>query len=148
MGYRVSQTRTRINDQTGSASEGLRMTPVGPLPQDWRVVPLRDVVEAVELITPSRTPEWRFKYVDVSSVSNVSLPIESYREYLGRNAPSRARKKLAAADVIFATVRPYLRRVALVPPPPGRSRGLNSVLRDSRKTERGRQSLFIPCGVQ
>jgi type I restriction enzyme S subunit len=33
---------------------------------------------------------------------------------LGKDAPSRARKILKVNDVIFATVRPYLKRIALI----------------------------------
>src|SRR5262249_55652816 len=64
---------------------------------------------------PRKTPEWRFKYVDVSAISNDSLCIQGYTEYNGTDTPSRARKLIEAGDVIFATVRPYLKRVAIVP---------------------------------
>lgn len=56
-----------------------------------------------------------FRYVDVSAVSNELWRIESSTEQTGSTAPSRARKRVRADDVIFATVRPTLRRVAMVP---------------------------------
>jgi len=34
---------------------------------------------------------------------------------LGKDAPSRARKVMRVGDTIFATVRPYLKRIAMVP---------------------------------
>lgn len=94
----------------------LKETEIGPVPEHWGVMPLRQVVVKTQQVDPVRTRHWRFKYVDVSSVSNERLRIEGFSEYTGQDAPSRARKVIRARDVIFATVRPYLKRVALVPP--------------------------------
>ena len=104
-----------MNESTSDLPEGFKMTELGPLPEEWEVVGLGEVVQKTIQVDPRRTPEWRFKYVDVSSVSNDSLSIQSYKEYSGKDAPSRARKQIAFGDVIFATVRPYLKRIALVP---------------------------------
>ena len=56
------------------------------------------------------------EYVDVSSVSREFRRIESTSRVVLRDAPSRARKRIRRGDVIFATVRPTLLRVARVPP--------------------------------
>lgn len=85
------------------------------LPDGWIEVKVGDVVEKTGQRDPSRNPTKRFKYVDVSSVSNESLSITGYIEYEGKNAPSRARKAIKDGDVLFATVRPSLKRVATVP---------------------------------
>lgn len=62
---------------------------------------------------PGRNPEEDFTYVDLSCVdSNV---IEGAKSIKGVDAPSRARRVIRAGDVIFATVRPYLRGHAVVP---------------------------------
>lgn len=61
------------------------------------------------------TPNLSFKYVDISSVDNRLFKIVDHKEYLGRDAPSRARKVIRTNDVIFATTRPYLRSIAMVP---------------------------------
>ncbi len=53
--------------------------------------------------------------MDVSAISNERLQIDNYVEYLGIDAPHRARKIAKSNDVIFATVCPYLKRIALVP---------------------------------
>lgn len=103
-------------DSSLDLPEGFKMTELGPLPEDWDVVRLGEVTQATAQVDPRKMPEARFKYIDVSAISNTSLCIQSYKEYLGKNAPSRARKQIASGDVLFATVRPYLRRVALVPP--------------------------------
>ncbi len=56
-----------------------------------------------------------FQYVDVSAVSNELWKITASTQHLGSTAPSRARKFVRANDLIFATVRPMLKRVAMVP---------------------------------
>ncbi len=93
----------------------LQETEIGSLPAPWQVVRLGEVVEKTQQFDPRRRADWRFKYVDVSSISNKRLKIESYVEYMGKDAPHRARKIVKANDVIFATVRPYLKRIAIVP---------------------------------
>jgi type I restriction enzyme S subunit len=95
--------------------EGFKMTELGPLPQDWQVVRLGDVVKRARHMDPRKLPEWHFKYIDVSSIDNQRLCILGHQEFLRRDAPSRARKRIKARDVVFATVRPYLKRIALIP---------------------------------
>lgn len=56
-----------------------------------------------------------FEYVDVSAVSNELWKIMATTQYTGATAPSRARKPVQKQDVIFAIVRPTLKRVAVVP---------------------------------
>jgi type I restriction enzyme S subunit len=64
---------------------------------------------------PRKWPDALFDYVDVSSVSNESFKITGATPTLGSDAPSRARKAIETDDVLFATVRPTLKRIALVP---------------------------------
>ncbi len=92
------------------------LTELGELPAGWGAVPVRDVVEKPRQTDPSKRPEVRFKYIDVSSIARESLRIIGSAEHTGKDAPSRARKLIQAGDVLFATVRPSLKRVALVPP--------------------------------
>jgi type I restriction enzyme S subunit len=86
------------------------------LPDDWQVRPIKDGVIRAKQRDPRRQPTMRFRYVDVSSVSNSAFRIVETAEMEGSAAPSRARKEIRAGDVLFATVRPTLKRVALVPP--------------------------------
>jgi len=81
----------------------------------WRLVKLSEVCKNTELVNPFAYPEKPFDYIDVSSVSNDSYCIVETRRILGKNAPSRARKSVQTDDVIFATVRPTLKRVAMIP---------------------------------
>ncbi|MBX6753674.1 MAG: restriction endonuclease subunit S [Thermorudis peleae] len=86
------------------------------LPPGWRWVQLRSVCVPTERRNPTKIPDIEFDYVDISSVDNVLGQIVSSRRLVGSEAPSRARKVIRAADVLFATTRPYLRNIALVPP--------------------------------
>jgi type I restriction enzyme S subunit len=92
----------------------LKKTEVGEIPEDWEVVKIKNIVLDTEQNDPSKIPLQEIKYIDVSSISNEFLKIMEYKTYLGKDAPSRARKILKVNDVIFATVRPYLKRIALI----------------------------------
>jgi type I restriction enzyme S subunit len=84
-------------------------------PARWEVRRLGEVVLPTETRDPRKDPEAMFKYVDISSVDNATFRITGYKEYRGKEAPSRARKVIRTNDVIFATTRPYLRSVAIIP---------------------------------
>ena len=81
----------------------------------WSTKPLDAVLLKTETINPMLKPKQSFKYVDVSSVSNQSFEITMTQDLLGEEAPSRARKLIRENDVLFATIRPTLQRVAIVP---------------------------------
>ncbi|WP_186699919.1 restriction endonuclease subunit S [Cyanobium sp. NS01] len=87
-----------------------------PLPETWSDSTINRVIVKTKLRDPRKIPDEVFQYVDVSAVSNTSFKITSATPTLGAEAPSRARKSIQTDDVLFATVRPTLRRVALVPP--------------------------------
>jgi len=93
----------------------LRDTEIGPIPTHWRVVRLGEVVQETEQTDPRKNPDWQFRYIDVSCINNESLKIVGYQNLYGKDAPSRARKQVREGDIIFATVRPYLKRIAIVP---------------------------------
>ena len=83
---------------------------------EYNTAILSSVIEKSETINPSSVfPNDEFEYVDVSSVNRNSLQIEETQTLLGAKAPSRARRLIKKDDVIFATVRPTLKRVAIVP---------------------------------
>lgn len=83
--------------------------------ETWIEKPLNEVLVKTETIDPARTPRAEFDYIDVSSVSKEELVVQQAQRLLGKDAPSRARKLVRANDVIFATIRPTLRRIAIVP---------------------------------
>lgn len=82
----------------------------------WQSKTLGEVLEKTETVSPLQSPETEFEYIDVSSVSNTTFQIEQTQRLKGKDAPSRARKLVKTDDVIFATIRPTLRRIAIVPP--------------------------------
>lgn len=81
-----------------------------------KTVAIREVTERVSSWNPTREPETKFEYIDLSAVDNAQKAIRSPTPMLGREAPSRARQLIAANDVLVSTVRPNLNAVALVGP--------------------------------
>lgn len=81
----------------------------------WQTKALGEILQDTETVNPLRSPETEFDYIDVSSISNTTFQIEETQRLTGKAAPSRARKLVKANDVLFATVRPTLRRIAIVP---------------------------------
>jgi type I restriction enzyme, S subunit len=81
----------------------------------WQIKTLGEILQKTETTNPIQAPEDEFEYIDVSSVSNVTFQIEDTQHLLGKDAPSRARKLVRTNDVLFATIRPTLRRIAVVP---------------------------------
>lgn len=57
-----------------------------------------------------------FTYIDISSVDNRTKRIVDPKRLSAEGAPSRARQRLAAGDVLVSMTRPNLNAVALVPP--------------------------------
>jgi type I restriction enzyme S subunit len=81
----------------------------------WPVKTLGDALVRTETVNPQERPNSEFEYVDVSSVSNESFEVTDTQRLKGKDAPSRARRMIRANDVLFATIRPTLRRIAVVP---------------------------------
>jgi type I restriction enzyme, S subunit len=85
------------------------------LPPNWLLSPIREVTVRTSQRDPRKQPDKIFRYVDVSSVDNTLFKVRGDTSLKGSEAPSRARKDIRANDVLFATVRPTLKRVALIP---------------------------------
>lgn len=62
-----------------------------------------------------KTPNNRFCYVDVGSVNNISHTLNSENTVVeAKDASSRAKKIVKYGDVIFATIRPYLKNICII----------------------------------
>ena len=85
------------------------------LPVGWVETTIGEIVDPIETDDPTRSPQHVFRYVDIGSIDNSRFQIAEPKEILGRDAPSRARRKIKAYDVLFSTVRPYLKNIAQVP---------------------------------
>ena len=84
------------------------------LPGGWARVRLRDIVHDVPKVQPRSRPSEKIIYVDISSIDNSQQKITSPKAYLGKDAPSRARQLVEAGDILFSTVRTYLKNIAIV----------------------------------
>jgi type I restriction enzyme, S subunit len=82
----------------------------------WPRRRIGDLIAPIESVDPTKAPDETFRYIDVSSVSSASLEIVGVQRVVGREAPSRARRRVRTGDVLYATIRPTLKRIAVVPP--------------------------------
>lgn len=82
----------------------------------WEGRTLGEVLQKTETVNPVNRPDDLVDYIDVSSVSSANLQITATQRIRGKDTPSRARKLVRVNDVILATIRPTLRRIAIVPP--------------------------------
>jgi type I restriction enzyme S subunit len=55
-----------------------------------------------------------FTYIDIGSIDGESNRILDVKKVSGREAPSRARQAVRPGDILFSTVRTYLRKIAKV----------------------------------
>lgn len=83
------------------------------LPPTWTLCEVADVLEPVEK-TGKDDEDRAIWYVDISSIDNKSNRITTPKRMRLAEAPSRARQKIRSGDVLFSTVRPYLRNIAYV----------------------------------
>jgi len=83
------------------------------LPQGWIKTTLGEVCIPVESILPESTPDAEFSYFDIGSIDNQRNQIAVSKTVKGRTAPSRARQVLRRGDILFSTVRTYLRNIAM-----------------------------------
>ena len=81
----------------------------------WVSKAISETIVPSGTIDPRKKPDEPFRYVDVSSISNKTFKIIETSKISGKNAPSRARRLIKTGDILFATIRPTLRRIAIVP---------------------------------
>ncbi len=83
--------------------------------EDWIEVELGEVCENAESVKRKDiTLSDTFKYFDIGGIDNKTNKIVSYKEYSWENAPSRAQQIIKEGDVLFSTVRTYLKNIAQV----------------------------------
>ena len=83
------------------------------LPASWTLCEIGDVLQPIEK-TQKKEADRLISYVDISSIDNESNRITAPKRMSLAAAPSRARQKIRSGDVLFSTVRPYLRNIASV----------------------------------
>ena len=83
--------------------------------EKWESVKLESITEKILNTNPKDNPDHKFKYCDIASIDNTNHIIVNPKNFLGKDAPSRARQIIHQEDVIFSTVRTYLHNFAIVP---------------------------------
>ena len=81
------------------------------LPVGWEWVRIPEVTHSLGQGEPTEA----FSYIDVASVDNLKGCVASEIQVLeATEAPSRARKNVALGTVIYSTIRPYLKNIAVI----------------------------------
>jgi type I restriction enzyme M protein len=88
----------------------------GTVSEEIETVRLGDVCVKCQQVSPASLGRPTFHYIDIDSVDNVSLRITEPKALPVGEAPRRAQKLVKSRDVLFSTVRPYLKNIAIVPP--------------------------------
>lgn len=84
------------------------------LPEGWVWAQLKDLTVKVETTNPENTPNDEFIYLDIDAIDNSQQKITNPKKFLGSEAPSRARQMVKTGDILFSTVRIYLKNIAFV----------------------------------
>ena len=84
------------------------------LPKGWVRTTLSEICLPVETIRPEDSPNRTFTYFDIGGIDNETNRVAETKIIAGRDAPSRARKAIRKGDILFSTVRVYLRKIARV----------------------------------
>lgn len=113
--YRCKLASMRSLFTHGLQGELQKQTFIGLMPESWSATPLEEICIATDQVDLAAEGDRRVRYIDVSGVSRESLSVETTSEYSLKEAPSRARKRVRTGDVIVATVRPTLARIARIP---------------------------------
>jgi type I restriction enzyme, S subunit len=85
------------------------------LPKGWDVTVLKNLTTKVEKVRKKdRNPSEEFVYIDIGSIDNQINKIVGHKIYQWNNAPSRAQYIIEYGDILFSTVRTYLKNIAFV----------------------------------
>lgn len=90
-----------------------RMTELGQLPEGWVWATVERIQKNVEKVkSKNNNPDDEFLYIDIGCLDKNK--IAKWKKYTWGNAPSRAQQIIKTGDVLFSTVRTYLKNIALV----------------------------------
>lgn len=83
--------------------------------EDWIGCALEEVCEKALKVKRKEMPSSeKIKYLDIGGIDNHLNKIISHKDYTWADAPSRAQQIIKKDDILFSTVRTYLRNVAKV----------------------------------
>jgi type I restriction enzyme S subunit len=84
------------------------------LPKSWNIEKIGNLCEEVQKVDPSNLDRDYFKYIDIGALEPNSSTLENVTTISSKKAPARARQLLSEGDSIFATVRPYMKKIAYI----------------------------------
>jgi type I restriction enzyme S subunit len=84
------------------------------IPEGWVWTRLGEIVTDVEKINLKIEPNKEFIYLDIASIDNCQQKITNPKKHIGKDAPSRARQLVKSGDILFSTVRTYLKNIAII----------------------------------
>lgn len=100
------ETNSRINDNLLTQAKEITKQWLIDNDQDYELLPLSRVAK-INPDTYSPKEEWEYvNYLDTSSITDGAISEIQYIDPTTEKLPSRARRKIAANDVVFSTVRP------------------------------------------
>jgi len=111
---RIKQAMMQKLLAEGIGHKEFRQTKIGKIPKEWVIRKIGEVINKSGKIDPTKLDN-EFYYVDISSINNQTFKIINTNKIDKNNAPSRARKLIKKGNIIYATTRPYLQNIALVP---------------------------------
>ncbi len=83
--------------------------------EDWIECTLEEICEKALKVKRKEMPSFeRIKYLDIGGIDNHTNKIISHKNYTWEDAPSRAQQIIKKDDILFSTVRTYLKNVARV----------------------------------
>jgi type I restriction enzyme S subunit len=85
------------------------------MPKHWQVKKLGEVCERIEKVNrKGKDLEEELLYLDIGGIENNTNKILAHKNYRWKDAPSRAQQIVKIGDILFSTVRTYLKNIALV----------------------------------
>lgn len=101
-----------VNTKTPMKDSGIKW--LGKIPKHWEAKKLKYVVTInPEVLSEATDEDYEIEYIDIGSVSLLN-GIENKQEFLFKDAPSRARRKVKSGDTIVSTVRTYLKAITYI----------------------------------
>lgn len=87
------------------------------LPVSWQRGKIGNYCVNVEKIEPVQLGRSSFRYIDIGSLEANSGSLENVSVIPTKDAPGRARQLVKSGDSLFATVRPYMKKIAYITDP-------------------------------
>lgn len=90
----------------------------GKVPKGWEIKKLKDVFFVNQDTLPSKTDNnFTFRYITIESVNTENINFKDCPEYIFKESPGRARRKIENGDILISGVRPNLKAFAIYEKP-------------------------------